>query len=43
MKKMAKTIVVQLFTPGDLRCVDIEKPRIENVEGVISKQEEKRF
>ena len=28
---------VQLFAPGDLRCIDVEKPRIESMKDVIVK------
>ena len=34
---MEKMRAVQLFAPGDLRCVDVKKPRIENKEDVIIK------
>ena len=34
---MVKMRAVQLFAPGDLRCVDVEKPRIKSREDVIIK------
>ena len=34
---MAKMRAVQLFAPGDLRCVEIEKPEIKNAEDIIVK------